>query len=159
MAAKKIALNRLLTAIDKKDYGFYDRLDDDEKKAFSAYLAMRYEATVTGNSDLQQWFIMATNELVNLHLFDLNKHPKLQWLAIVSASPKMGKQYHKWIATKKKGGSVKASDKKIRAFLAKHNPAMKDDELDLLVALNDKKSVKQLAKEMGLDDQQIRSQI
>lgn len=153
--AKKIELRRLLAAIDSKDYDFYDKLDAEEKKAFSAYLAMRYEATVSGSPELQEWFLRATNERVNVGLFDINKHPKLQWLAIVSASPGIPGQYHQWIGMKKKGAANGTN--KIRAFLAKQFPTTKEDELDMLVALNSKKDVKQLAIELGLDDKQIKS--
>ena len=33
-----LPLNKVLPAIDKKDRGFWDRLSDEEKKAFSAFL-------------------------------------------------------------------------------------------------------------------------
>jgi hypothetical protein len=115
---------------------------------------LRYGASVAGSSDLQAYYLMATNERVNKWFFDLNKHPKLQWLLCTSVSPAMGKQHHYWQGTKKKEGNNKA-----QKFLAKLYPTLKQDEVDLLAQINDKRDIERLARELGLDDKQIKAEL
>jgi hypothetical protein len=143
-----------MAAFDRKDRAYYDKFTDEEKKKFSTYLMLRYGASVAGSSDLQAYYLMATNERVNKNFFDLNKHPKLQWLLCTSVSPAMGKQHHYWQATKKKDGNNKA-----QKFLAKLYPTLKQDEIDLLAQINDKRDIERLARELGLDDKQIKAEL
>ena len=143
-----------MAAFDRKDRDYYDKFTDEEKKKFSTYLMLRYGASVAGSSDLQAYYLMATNERVNKNFFDLNKHPKLQWLLCTSVSPAMGKQHHYWQATKKKEGNNKA-----QKFLAKLYPTLKQDEIDLLAQINDKRDIERLARELGLDDKQIKAEL
>jgi len=97
---------------------------------------------------------MATNERVNKHFFDINKHTKLQWLTCTTVSPGMGKQYHYWQKVKKKEG-----DNKSQKFLAKLYPNMKQDEIDLLAKLNDKRDLRNMARELGYDDKSIKAEL
>ena len=143
-----------MAAFDRKDRAYYDKFTDEEKKKFSTYLMLRYGASVAGSSDLQAYYLIATNERVNKNFFDLNKHPKLQWLLCTSVSPAMGKQHHYWQATKKKEGNNKA-----QKFLAKLYPTLKQDEIDLLAQINDKRDIERLARELGLDDKQIKAEL
>ena len=47
MAKKpQIPLKDVMAAIDKKDRNFYNRLNDDQRKAFSAWMMMRYCSSV-----------------------------------------------------------------------------------------------------------------
>lgn len=143
-----------MRAFDRKDRDYYDKFTDEERKKFSTYLMLRYGASVAGSSDMQAYYLRATNERVNKNFFDLNKHPKLQWLLCTTVSPDMGPQNHYWQGTKKKEGSNKT-----QKFLAKLYPDMKLDEIDLLAKLNDIKDIKQMAKEMGLDDKTIKKEL
>ena len=44
-------------------------------------------------------------------------------------------------------------------FLEKLYPTMKPDEIKLLVAINDAKEIKQLAKDFGMTPEQIKKQL
>lgn len=143
-----------MAAFDRKDRAYYDKFTDEERKKFSTYLMLRYGASVAGPSDLQAYYLMATNERVNKWFFDLNKHPKLQWLLCTSVSPDMGKQHHYWQGTKKKEGN-----NKVQKFLAKVYPTLKQDEIELLAQINDKQDIERLAREFGLDDKQIKAEL
>jgi hypothetical protein len=66
----------------------------------------------------------------------------------------MGKQHHYWQGTKKKEGNNKA-----QKFLAKLYPTLKQDEIDLLAQINDKRDIERLARELGLDDKQIKAEL
>ena len=141
-----------MTQFDRKNREFYDELTDEERKKFSTYLMLRYGASVEGNADLQEWYLRATNERMNMHFFDLGKHPKLQWLLATTVSPGMGTQRHYWQASKKKEGS----NSKAVKFITQLYPHMKQDEVELLADLNTAKELKELAKQSGWADQDIK---
>jgi len=143
-----------MAAFDRKDCAYYDKFTDEERKKFSTYLMLRYGASVAGSTDFQSYYLMATNERVNKNFFDLNKHPKLQWLLCTTVSPNMGKQHHYWQGTKKKEGNNKA-----QKFLAKLYPTLKQDEIDLLATINDKRDIERLARDLGYDDKTIKAEL
>lgn len=148
----KLSINNEMTQFDRKNRKFYDELTDEERKKFSTYLMLRYGASVEGNADLQEWYLRATNERMNMHFFDLGKHPKLQWLLATTVSPGMGTQRHYWQGAKKKEGS----NSKAVKFVTQLYPHMKQDEVELLVQLNTTKELKELAKQMGWADPDIK---
>lgn len=143
-----------MAAFDRKDRAYYDKFTDEQKKQFSTYLMLRYGASVNGSADLQAYYLMATNENVNKNFFDLNKHPKLQWLSCTTVSPGMGKQFHYWQGSKKKESNNKAVK-----FLKEVYPQLKDDEIELLAEINDKRDLTDLARKLGWDDKRIKSDL
>lgn len=151
MAAKLLDLKRVLSAADKKDYDFYDNLSAEDKKLFSPYLALRWMASVTGNADMQAYYLLATNEQINKHFWDTTKHPKLCWLSIAAASPGVGQQYHYWVTQKKE------KKNKLREEVAKHFPTMKDDEIDLLLQINSEQDIVEWLKQHGMEDKEVKA--
>lgn len=151
----KLSIKNEMAQFDRKNRDFYDELTDEEKKKFSTFLMIRYGASVGGNADLQAYYLMATNERLNKNFFDLGKHPKLQWLCATTVSPDMGNQFHYWLSANKK----KTADNKLTKFLTKLYPNAKDDEIALLAQLTDKKDLKAMAKEMGMEDKDIKKEL
>jgi len=143
-----------MVAFDRKDRAYYDKFTDEQRKKFSTYLMLRYGASVQGNADLQAYYLLATNENVNKYFFDVNKHPKLQWLMCTSVSPGMGKQHHYWQAAKKKETNSKAVK-----FLTALYPQLKDDEIELLAEINDKRDLTDMARKLGWDDKRIKAEL
>lgn len=88
-----------LSALDNKDYGYYDRLTDEQKHKFNPFMLIKWFSYIKGKTEAQQYHILAGNEFANKHLFNevVGKHPKLQWLMLCSASPQLGKQFRQWI--------------------------------------------------------------
>ena len=88
-----------LAALDKKDYSYYDRLSDEQKKKFVPYMMTHWMSTVKSSSDIQGFYVMSTDGAANKHLFNeyVQRHPKLQWLMFCAASLGAGKQFHQWI--------------------------------------------------------------
>lgn len=152
----KLGINNEMAQLDTKNRGFYDELNEEERKRFSPYLMLRYAASVDSNADFQEWYLRATNERVNQNFFDLGRHPKLQWLLCTSVSPDMGRQRHYWQASKKKDSSVNTKAVK---FITKQCPWMKQDEIELLVSINTDKELKAWAREMGFSDQDIKKEL
>jgi hypothetical protein len=152
----KLNIGNEMLQFDKKNRGFYDELSDEEKKKFSPYLMIRWGSAVEGSADLQAYYLMSTNEKLNKQFFDVStsQHKKLQWLLATTVSPGMGKQYHKWLAAKKKENNTKAEK-----FLAEIYPQAKPDEIKLMAQLNDKDDLKRLAREYGWDDKRIKADL
>ena len=141
----KLSINNEMAVFDRKDRTFYDGLTVDEKKKFSNFLMIRYGSSVQGGRDLQEFYLIATNERLNKHFFTINRHPKLQWLCATTVSPGMGTQHHTWIAPKKKepgAGSIKKQ-------LSELFPHLKDDELEVLAEINTKKDIDAYVKALG----------
>lgn len=91
-------LFQALEAIDRKDYGYYDRLTEEQKKKFVPFMIIQWVSAIKANSKLQEYYLIASNDLANKYLFNENvqKHPKLQWLMLCGVG--IGsKQYHQWI--------------------------------------------------------------
>jgi hypothetical protein len=89
----------ILAAIDKKDYGYYDRLTDEQKKKIVPFMLTHWMSAIKGSEGLSRYYVMSTNEYANKYLFAefVQRHPKLQWMMLCSASPGLGKQFHQWI--------------------------------------------------------------
>lgn len=141
----KLSINNEMAVFDRKDRKFYDSLTVDERKKFSNFLMIRYGSSVQGGRDLQEFYLISTNERLNKHFFTINRHPKLQWLCATTVSPGMGTQRHSWIAPKKKepgAGSIKKQ-------LAELFPHLKDDEIEVLAEINTKKDIDAYVKALG----------
>jgi hypothetical protein len=152
----KLSLSSELAALNSKRRSFYDDLSDDEKKKFSAYLLLKYGANIEGSFELQEWYLRAVNEYVNINFFELNKHPKLQWLSLTTVSPKFGNQRHYWLNAKKKESSN--SSKKIK-FLLKLYPTFKLKDIELMAELNTEQDLINLAIELGMSDTEIKKEL
>jgi hypothetical protein len=153
----KLHISNEMLNFDVKNRNFFDSLSEEESKKFSPFLMIRWGATVEGGRDLQEYYLISCNENLNKHFFDISatQHKKLQWLLATTVSPGLGKQYHKWLAAKKK----ESGNNKAEKFLAKIFPSLKYDEIKLLAQVNGKDDLKKLAKEHGYDDKQIKEML
>ena len=149
MATAKLDIKRELNAVDQKNYEFYDKLTDEERKAFSPYILMRYTASVQGDRDTQEWFLERTNEMVNKNHWDLSKNHKALLWKLFAATGAGVNCYHPYLAAGKK---EKAN--KIEKLLVELYPAMKMGEIKMLAKMMDKNDIKELFDKMGFDKKQ-----
>lgn len=146
--AKQIPLNEMLSALDRQDFDWYKNLSDEDKKAWSSWLTLRYASSVKGKG--QDDALLNTNEFVNKHYLHLYKDDDLMWrLLCLTGTGKS--QFHEWI---KPPHSNKAKDK-ISEWVLSIYPHMKNDELELFRSMNDDKDLKRLAVDMGMTDKEI----
>ena len=143
----KLNIANEMRCLDSKVRNFYDSLTEEERKKFSNYLMIRWGSSVVGPSELQEYYLVACNERLNKHFFELSKHPKLQWLLATTISPGMGNHRHQWIAPKKK----EKGNNEVKKTLMELYPTMKADEIDMLSKLITKKELKELMKDLGND--------
>ena len=141
----KLNIANEMRMFDHKIRSFYDDLTDEEKKKFSNYLMIRWGSSVQGSRELQEFYVISANQRLNKHFFDINKHPKLQWLLATTVSPDMGAQRHQWIAPKKK----EAGAGSLKKQLAELFPHYKEDEIDVLAAVTTKKDLDNYIKLHG----------
>jgi len=101
-----------LDAIDRKDYGYYDRLSPEQQKKFSPYMLLQWIVNVKSNKDIQGYYLCSTDYHANKYMLDYmiaskrNFHPKVQWLMFCAARPALGKQHRSWIPSINKDVSV-----------------------------------------------------
>lgn len=145
---EKLSIQNEMSQFDRKNRDFYDSLTDEERKKFSNYLMIRWGSTVQGGRDLQEFYLIATNERLNKHFFAINRHPKLQWLCATSVSPGMGSQRHQWIAPKKKD----AGSNEIKKSLMQIYPNMKLQDIETLALLVDKRDIRDHLREHGSNE-------
>ena len=143
----KLSIANEMAEFDRKNREFYNSLTDEERKKFSNYLMIRWGSAVQGSSELQEFYVIATNERLNKRFFDINRHPRLQWLCATTVSPGLGTQRHVWIAPKKREAGASG----IRKQLAELYPHLKDDEVELMSRINDKKDIDTYLKAAGQD--------
>lgn len=121
-------LFKALNALDKKDYGYYERLTEEQQKKFVPFMMVKWFSYVNNNrKDIEQFYVLSTNEFANKHLFNdkLYDHPKLVWLLLCAASPNLGTMKRQWITQlKEKVSQLKdnASKKEIVEYYTKLYP-------------------------------------
>jgi hypothetical protein len=143
----KLSIQNEMAQFDRKNREFYNELTDEERKKFSNYLMIRWGSAVQGSKELQEFYVIATNERLNKRFFDINRHPRLQWLCATTVSPDLGTQRHPWIAPKKKEAGASG----IRKQLAELYPHLKNDEVELMSQINTKKDIDAYLKASGQD--------
>jgi len=143
----KLSIGNEMAQFDSKNREFFDELTDEEKKKFSPFLMIRYGSSVSGGRELQEFYLIATNERLNKKFFAVNtaQHKKLQWLMATSVSPGLGNFRHNWIAPKKKEPGAGS----MRKQLADLFPHLKDDEVDLLAQITTRKEIDTYLRELG----------
>jgi orotate phosphoribosyltransferase-like protein len=145
----KLNIGNEMRMFDRKVRSFYDDLTEEERKKFSPYLMIRWGSAVEGSKDLQEFYVIATNERLNKHFFEVNtaRHKKLQWLLATTVSPDMGTHRHIWIASKKKENSSGEKRKALQQLF----PHYKDDEIEVMTNIVTQKELKEYQQNLGED--------
>lgn len=153
-----------MAQFDNKNRNFFDSLNDEQKKKFSPYMMIRWGSAVyTDDPDLQDWYLQATNERLNLHFFDINStvDKKMQWLMATTVSPGRdilkhygGTPTHKWIPPKKQQNNNRAA-KFIRALY----PTLKEEDIELMAKINSIKELQDYARSLGWDEKRIKEEL
>jgi hypothetical protein len=142
-------IKKELHGVDTRNKDMYNNLSDEEKKSFSPYILMRYVSNVQGDTDVQEWFVEMTNELVNKNHWTLSKnHKGLLWKLFAGCGTG-AKAYHPYLAAGKKEKAVK-----LEKLIAEQNPAMKMSDVKLLTSLMSKDDIEDLFNQLGYDKKQ-----
>jgi hypothetical protein len=143
---RALDLTKVLSAVDNKNYEFYDNLTAAELKEFSPYVLLRFVSSVGSNDrDIQEWFVEMTNEMVNKHHWMLSKnHEKLLWLLYAATGAGI-KSYHPYLP------ALKSDFDKFEKLLAVLHPTYKMDEIKLLASVMTEEEKLELFDKMGFD--------
>jgi hypothetical protein len=142
-------IKRVLNSVDLRNYEFYENLTDDEKKDFKPYVLLRYVSNVSGDEELQEWFLERTNELVNKNYWTLSKsHAGLVW-KLYAACGIGNKLFHPYLKA-----SPKAKTDKFEKLLMTLYPAMKLDDISLMAKMMTKTQRNELFDQAGIDKKQ-----
>ena len=143
----KLNIANEMRQLDRKNRQFYDDLTAEEKKKFSTYLMIRWSSAVEGDRELQEYYVQSCNHYLNRHFFDVNRHPKLQWLMATAVSPGLGTPRHPWIAPRKKEAGLSAKRKALVAMY----PHYRDDEIDVMCEITTQKEIDAYNRAAGAD--------
>ena len=124
-----------LLAMDKKDYGYYDSLSEEQQKKFVPYMMTHWMSAIKGSGDVQGYYLRSVDYHANKHLFNeyVQKHPKLQWYMLCASSPGLGKQFRQWIphlGSKVTSLKEPAKTKDIKEYYTKIYPKVDSDDID-----------------------------
>lgn len=126
---------KVLDALDKKDYGWFDTLTEEQQKKFVPYVITHWMSSVKSSGMLGAYYVMSTDANANKYLFNerVQQHSKLQWLMLCAASPGMGKQFHQWIPhLNSKLGEFKtqANKKEVKDYFTKVFTGASNDDIN-----------------------------
>lgn len=168
-----------LAQIDAKNYSWFSKLTDEQKKKFIPYMMVHWISSVKKSGPVGAYYVMSTDHNANKYLFNesIMDHPELQWLMLCAASPGIGKQLHTWLPhLKDKVTKLKerAQKKDVKDYfskvcktdieeqttsytqsqhhcynLAKLYPNMKLDDIKLLSELVTDEDIKKYEKDSG----------
>lgn len=130
----EINLFEVLSALDRKDYNYYDSLTEEQRRKIVPFMLTHWMSAIKGKHELQNYYILSTEYNANRYLFNefIGKHPKLQWLMLCASSPGLGKQFHQWIPMiRDRVSNLKetAKVKEIKEYYAKIYPKADNDSL------------------------------
>ena len=123
----KLDIFDVLSSIDKRDFDYLSRQNDDLKKSFAHLVAMRWASSIQ-DGDAAQLYLWLINERVNLNFWELGSHPELLYKLMATCGLGV-KQRHDWLAMPKK----KESTHKLHEFLSTFWPEANDLELTIII--------------------------
>lgn len=133
-----------LEALDRKDYGYFDTLTEEQQKKFVPYMMMHWVSSIKKQGEVGKYYVLATEEFANKHIFNeyVQRHPKLQWLMLCIVSPDMGKQFHQWIPQ---------LSNKISELRVQSKPKDYSEYLSKIYNTSDTVSINELSKELSME--------
>ena len=77
-------LFQVLAALDKKDYGYFDKLSEVQQKKFVPYMMLHWMSAIKASGDLQTYYLRSVDYHANKFIFNehVQQHPKLVWLML-----------------------------------------------------------------------------
>jgi hypothetical protein len=145
----KLDLATTLTAIDKKDYSYYDNLSDDMKKLYTPFVLMRFISSATNSGGLHEFHIQMINDYVNTDFWSISKYPDFQHMLLCLCGTGT-KQYHKWIPSKNE------RKEKWIDLIKESNPNINKDEINILRKIYTNDDIFNLAIRSGKSDKEAK---
>lgn len=151
----KVPLKEIIAAVDLNSKTLWEELDEEQQKSLKGelWILNRYISSAkTSNREHAEHFVLTVNEYFNKHWFTIQKHPKLMWQLLCMCNWDGNKTfYHEWVGLGKKTNNNKRTN-----LLESVYPNMKDDEIELLLEISTDDELKELARELGWTNKEIK---
>lgn len=147
MTTRKITLWEVQQKADERNFDYYEKLSIEEKKQVALYPLMRGFSIVDASPEIQEYYLIMTNNIANKGFWNLSKYPELQWKLISSCGIGF-KQKHKWISAGKRASKTPNIDE----LLFKVNPKMNNEELEIVKSKLTKEYLIELTRNYGISD-------
>jgi hypothetical protein len=158
----KLDIFRLLRAIDQKDRAYFDKLTPEEVKEISPRVLVRWMTGIIDQGDPleYEYRILMVNEHYNRNMYDINdrQHAKLKYFLATTTS--LGNRTYRYEYIKHSKVAGEHSDPKFRKavkFLSNIHPTLKVKDIELLARINSREDLKDLARQHGWTDAEIKS--
>ena len=158
MADKKLDLfKEVLPALYARDFDFYERLSEEDKKSVTPVTIMRWLTGISGGAAEPQ--ITIVNKFVNAYFKDLSGDPDMMWRLMCASTILHTKSRniprHQWIAGPKRSSTTNKIDK----LLLDKYPYMNDIELSILRSKFTVEALTDFLKDMGWSDKDIKEMV
>lgn len=154
---------KVLPSLDMKNMDLWKNLKEDEKKEFHPRIIMRFMSAVPDSSQMKEYYLLSSNELVNVHLDDILtkqnargdvREPHYELACKLLAKVGIGsKTRHEWI----KVATSKKSKNKIDEVFLYYNENLNDDELEIKRKITDSDDFYELALGSGLSQKDAKA--
>lgn len=157
----KLSIQNEMKAIDRRDFGWWDSLTDEEEIKFAKgmWVLQRFVSACDSKViEIQHHYLIMTNELVNVHFNALKHHPQLQH-RLMQALGVGTSQNHPWI---KPGKTIKTSDKvnkKLFNWYLKLHPHLNNNEIEFILLNTSSEELTTMLQGAGMDKKQIREHL
>lgn len=143
--------NKILPGVDQRDRKLYSTLNEEERKAFGAWLIMRYMSSAEhSRSDVIERYLIYTNNLVNTNFSDI-KDDEFKWLLMSAVGCGVNIR-HPFIAP---GGGKRKKKNHFKEWLREQHPYLNDTELDLMMSNMDKKTALDILEQFQIKDKDV----
>lgn len=133
---------KVITELDKRNYNFFKNYDEDQYKELQPYTLLRWlSATQSYNDAESEYYILATNNLVNSYIFHLSEHKNLLLNLLCSCGLKKWVK-HSWIPMKTT--KVDKEEKIVKDFYK-----LSDEEWDIKKETISKDDVEEILRFLG----------
>ena len=153
--SKKTTIKEEMRAIDKRDFEWYNSLNEEEKKSLSMFVLMRYASSTDSKTpEINEHYLSNVNDDVNVHFNAIVKHPELQFRLMQRAGIGAN-QFHKWIKPCKRNKAKKANSLMSAFFLEMH-PHLNDYEVAILIDNHTKEELTAMLENYGVQKKKIK---
>jgi hypothetical protein len=147
----KLDIWKVLEAADQCNINFMNSLTEEEKKALFPVVIMRWMSAVSNQSGMSEHYITTVNELVNVQLHDIAKHPELQWKLLALCGVGL-KQRHNWIPLNRTNLTSKLDNLVLQVF-----PHLNELELDIVKSKFTEANLREYCRDFAMADSEIKS--
>lgn len=145
---RKIDLKTMLNAVAMADFGWYDRLDEDQQKELSIYALNRF---ISNSSKYPDMSIIMVNDLANVHANVFYKHKAMHWKLVCAAIGMGHAMRFEYVPPPKR----KKLDP-MTSIVMEANPLWNETEAQIVLSSMSKKEKRLYLKDRGYQNDEIK---